>query len=137
MAYPHLHLGVELFLNALWLAIALAATALWLTSRTTARTRRKTVAGAVALACIAILLFPVISATDDLHAMQAAAEEPNTGKKLDAHSATHPALPAASSDCTVAILPVHSYLVHTESVSPYSHLATTTVYNRPPPRLAA
>lgn len=35
----------------------------------------------IALACLLVLLFPVISATDDLHAMRAEMEESSPGKR--------------------------------------------------------
>ena len=37
--------------------------------------------GLLALGCLLVLLFPIISATDDLHAMRAEMEEPGASKR--------------------------------------------------------
>jgi hypothetical protein len=67
---------MELFLNLLWLLLAIPAYCLWRKAR-----RGPSVDGhsslqcLFALGCALILLFPVVSATDDLHAMRAEMEE--------------------------------------------------------------
>lgn len=73
---------MELFLNLCWLALLLPAFLLWrrrivLTGPNT-RLRgyeRRPLIFVGALGCALILLFPVISATDDLHAMRPEMEE--------------------------------------------------------------
>lgn len=71
---------MELLLNLAWLLLALPAYLLW--RRTTAKQRDG--AGALqcllALGCALVMLFPVISATDDLHAMRAEMEESPASK---------------------------------------------------------
>jgi hypothetical protein len=74
---------MELLLNLVWLLLALPGYWLW----------RKRAAGGrqehaftglqclLALGCMLILLFPVISATDDLHAMRCEVEEPGMNKR--------------------------------------------------------
>jgi hypothetical protein len=67
---------MELFLNLVWLLLAMPAYCLWRKAR-----RGPNVEGhsslqyLLALGCALVLLFPVVSATDDLHAMRAEMEE--------------------------------------------------------------
>ncbi|HEV2721927.1 MAG TPA: hypothetical protein VG323_18040 [Thermoanaerobaculia bacterium] len=72
---------MELLLNVLWLAVALAAFALCTRG---GRDRRRI----VVTACIVALLFPIISITDDLAASVAAVEETVAARRVmdaDAH----------------------------------------------------
>ncbi len=68
---------MELLLNLIWLALAVGA----LFAFVRGRCRSAWLAGVpyrkslVALACVAVLLFPVVSASDDLHPTQAVMEE--------------------------------------------------------------
>jgi hypothetical protein len=72
---------MELFLNLCWLSLLLPAYFLWRQkSASAASSRDKAMAGhplvfLCALGCAVTLLFPVISATDDLHAMRPEMEE--------------------------------------------------------------
>ena len=67
---------MELLLNLAWLLLALPAFGLWRTSRTTHASRTfGSLQCLLALGCILVVLFPVVSATDDLHAMRAEMEE--------------------------------------------------------------
>jgi hypothetical protein len=69
----------ELLLNVAWVLLALPAYWLW--------RRRADVRGIgalqclLALGCVLVLLFPVISATDDLHAMRAEMEDSAVSKR--------------------------------------------------------
>jgi hypothetical protein len=67
---------MELLLNLAWLLLALPAYWLWC-SRSVAAVARKPSAWQClfALGCVIVVLFPVISATDDLCAMRAEFEE--------------------------------------------------------------
>lgn len=70
---------MELALNLAWLLLALPAYWLWRRSR---GTRGMTsLQCLLALGCALVLLFPVISATDDLHAMRAELEDAATSKR--------------------------------------------------------
>jgi hypothetical protein len=76
---------MELFLNLCWLSLLLPAWLLWW-RRNGAGSPAKSAAVrplvfVCALGCVLILLFPVISATDDLHAMRAEMEESSPGKR--------------------------------------------------------
>jgi hypothetical protein len=69
---------MELFLNLCWLSLLLPAWLLW-RQRTSApgpiHLAARPLVFICALGCILVLLFPVISATDDLHPMRAEMEE--------------------------------------------------------------
>jgi hypothetical protein len=73
---------MELLLNLAWLLLAIPAYQLWRNS--TPRKRRYGFSSRqclLALGCVLVLLFPVISATDDLHAMRAEMEESPASKR--------------------------------------------------------
>lgn len=69
---------MELLLNLAWVLLALPAFWLW---RQTPRVRHASKLNCfLVLSCVLVLLFPVISATDDLHALRAEMEEPGPNK---------------------------------------------------------
>ena len=70
---------MELLLNLAWLLLALPAYWLW-QGRGRAR-RFSSLQCLLALGCALVVLFPVISATDDLRAMRAEMEESPTSKR--------------------------------------------------------
>ena len=78
---------MELFLNLCWLSLLLPAYLLWRERLAAAAVGRRKDSGArplvviCALGCALVLLFPVISASDDLHAMRAEMEESSPGKR--------------------------------------------------------
>ena len=73
---------MELLLNLVWLLLAIPAYRLWRNSTPACRRHGVTsVQCLLALSCGLVLLFPVISATDDLHAMRAEMEESPTSKR--------------------------------------------------------
>ena len=78
---------MELLLNLAWLLLALPAYWLWRDSRTTARRFRPS-HSLLALGCMLIVLFPVVSATDDLRAMRPEIEESSNSKRgvCESHS---------------------------------------------------
>jgi len=79
---------MELLLNLAWLLLALPAYWLWQRSfHTRAQGRLGSLQCLLALGCLLVLLFPVISATDDLHAMRAEMEESSPGKRSARQSA--------------------------------------------------
>ena len=69
---------MELLLNIAWMLSALPAYWLW---RRAAARGLKLLPCLLALGCVLVLLFPVISATDDLHAMRAEMEDSATSKR--------------------------------------------------------
>ena len=73
---------MELFLNLVWLLLALPAYSLWRSARSAQSGGRfSSLQCFLALAGVLILLFPVVSATDDLHAMRAEIEESGPNKR--------------------------------------------------------
>jgi hypothetical protein len=74
---------MELFLNTVWLLLALTTLGFWVSLCHARRNRWLLFRGLIVLGCVLTLLFPVISMTDDLHAQQAAMEDAAvTTKKL-------------------------------------------------------
>jgi hypothetical protein len=73
---------MELFLNLAWTLLALPAYWLWRSARGVRSQRHfSSLQCLLALASVLVLLFPVISATDDLLAMRAEIEESAPGKR--------------------------------------------------------
>jgi hypothetical protein len=78
---------MELFLNLCWLSLLVPAYLLWRERLAVAAEGRgkgpgaRTLVFVCALGCAFILLFPVISASDDLHAMRAEMEESSPSKR--------------------------------------------------------
>lgn len=73
---------MELLLNLAWFVLAVPAYLLWRSSR--AANRRygfSSLQCFLVLGCVLVLLFPVISATDDLHAMRNEIEESSVSKR--------------------------------------------------------
>lgn len=67
---------MELALNVVWLLLALPAFIVW--RRQTASTRSSAI---ILLGCLLALLFPIVSATDDLHSLTAEIEESSPSKR--------------------------------------------------------
>lgn len=79
---------MELLLNLAWMLLALPALWLWRQDTGARAARRVTsLQCLLALGCALVLLFPVISASDDLHAMRAEIEESATSKRTMRHVA--------------------------------------------------
>jgi len=80
---------MELLLNILWLALAVPAVWIWL--RKPAYARPQQFFGRyrpfLLLGCALIVLFPVVSATDDLNAMRPEMEESSFSNRQLRHSA--------------------------------------------------
>lgn len=73
---------MELLLNLAWLLLALPAYWLWRSSRTApARRKATSLQSLLALGCLLVILFPVISATDDLLAVRNEMEEAPASKR--------------------------------------------------------
>jgi hypothetical protein len=85
---------LEIFLNIVWLCVGLALSAWWLRAvrRGDSDMRWSTL---IAVCLLVLLLFPVISMTDDLVAMSAPAETEHNGVRR--HDAVH-AMPVALLD---------------------------------------
>jgi hypothetical protein len=129
---------MELVLNTAWVLLSLSALAVWLAGE---RLRKQSLVPAlIALACVFVLLFPVISATDDLYTAQFPLEDtptvtqsvknPSTVGSAPHHSAT-PAIVPASNQMLWRVL------AHTTAESPttsVSFLSPFELEGRAPPR---
>ena len=75
---------MELLLNLFWLTLAVPAVWIWRHESACAEDRRRfgRLRPFLLLGCILMLLFPVVSATDDLHAMGQEIEESSPSKRL-------------------------------------------------------
>jgi len=74
--------NMELLLNLAWLLLALPAYWLWRRDCGVQSGRRfSSLQCLLALGCLLVLLFPVVSATDDLRAMRAEMEESGPSKR--------------------------------------------------------
>jgi hypothetical protein len=100
---------MELVLNLFWLSLLLPAFLLWrqrATSNSSSRRAKKPVAPPLFFACVIgcalVLLFPVISASDDLHAMRPEMEESERAFRHAGHCATTPHAVAPCSHLFVA-----------------------------------
>jgi hypothetical protein len=73
---------MELLLNLAWLLLVLPAYGIWRQGAVAKRPNRfNSLQGLLALGCLLVLLFPIISATDDVHAMRAEMEESGASKR--------------------------------------------------------
>lgn len=72
---------MELLLNLTWLFLALPAYWLWRDSRCAPGRRFASIQILLALGCMLVILFPVISASDDLVAMRTEMEESSSSKR--------------------------------------------------------
>src|SRR6266849_9063576 len=102
---------METILNLVWLGVALTSTALWFLRGSLCK-RNPTVrirAEIIAMGCAILLLFPVISLTDDLHpeilAVDAVSGKRN-GVSLIAHTARpHEPAPKAGIHSQTGVIP--------------------------------
>lgn len=74
---------MELLLNLAWILLALPAYWLWRQDAAARAARRvSSLQCLLALGCVLVLLFPVISASDDLHVMRAEMEESSSKRTV-------------------------------------------------------
>jgi hypothetical protein len=75
---------MELLLNVFWLTSALFALGLWWRDSVSTQPGhiRSRLPKFLLLACVLILLFPVVSVTDDLHPLRPEMEESSPSKKI-------------------------------------------------------
>src|SRR5208283_1473717 len=78
---------MELFLNLCWLALLLPAYLLWRRRVSSEPWTRASFVIICTLGCSLVLLFPVVSASDDLHAVGQAMEESERGFRHSGHCA--------------------------------------------------
>jgi hypothetical protein len=74
---------MELLLNLFWLLLAMPAYWLWRYSRTASqRCQFQALQCFLALGCLLVILFPVVSASDDMRAMRTEMEESSSKKSI-------------------------------------------------------
>jgi hypothetical protein len=95
---------MELFLNLCWLALLVPAYLLWRRRVSSGPWTRASFAIICTLGCALVMLFPIISASDDLHAVGQAMEESKRSFLHDANCSCslHPSLGAFSSAVPVS-----------------------------------
>jgi hypothetical protein len=86
---------MELLLNLLWLTLALPAVWMWRHQSVYAQhyQRFARVRPFLLFGCVLMLLFPVVSATDDLYTMRQEAEESSPSKRIVKQAAADKSLP--------------------------------------------
>ena len=129
---------MELLLNLAWLLLALPAYWLWQNSRAPhSRRRFSSRQCLLALGCALVVLFPVVSATDDLHALCAAFEESPLSKRSVRQSVSEKA-PAQAHQAlvsTAVFTTAHAEFWYRGPSSSYVALSTPAIYEtgRAPP----
>jgi hypothetical protein len=96
---------MEVLLNLLWFALCNLAAWHWLQRWRRGNQRRSMAVQLSALACLLVLLFPVISATDDLYAAQLALETSDTQKSSKGSLSGKSSFPQVNHHARSAALP--------------------------------
>ena len=128
--------GMELFLNLAWVLVTAAMAVLWLRFGLREGIDRRT--QAVALVVLILILFPVISVSDDLFSLQNPAEADCCLRRDDIVPVAHFTFPAIA-DLTlplIADLPpgvLRPAVRRDEAVLFEDHPALAAIDNRPPP----
>jgi hypothetical protein len=131
---------MELLLNSAWALVAIISLCLWLRldCRDAAERRRSF----VVILMLVVILFPVISVSDDLWSIQNPAEENSLHRRdrlIASHHSITPGIAflpvSAMAEQIVVVRQISSLLV--PSLGTVENLAFDAIENRPPPRLAA
>jgi hypothetical protein len=133
---------VEVFLNIAWLALSTSITVIWICGLRNAPAQSRQVdrkLQLLALAMLIVILFPVISMTDDMQAMSAAEIEHVTRRADLLPNSDHPAdlivppdLSSFSSRHPFNLQALARVELSIENVRPESR-STRQLANRPPP----
>ena len=129
-------MSMELFLNSVWALLALAIVCFWLRQESPGHTRRRS--PFIALVMLIVVLFPVISVSDDLWSMQNPAETDSCQRRAHLASSPHSLFPAISAlpESPFAGLASHwQQLIVSANLAPRTvdNPAFDAVQNRPPP----
>jgi len=102
---------MEVFLNLCWLLVVLPAFLTWRRQRPFSfRRAHGDMLSLAALVCALVLLFPIISASDDLHAFRQEAEESSSRLKAGGANGAH----SVASTHVPAAIPVRTLFVPPE-----------------------
>ena len=131
---------MELLLNLAWLLLALPAYWLWRERRIVRLGRRSSLQCLLSLTCMLVILFPVISATDDLHVMRAEMEESLTSKRSVCQRSAEKALVCQHQPALAFLVPVlfvesEEWRAPSSSSVPIASLASIAPAGRSPPVL--
>ncbi len=129
-------MGMELFFNSVWALVATASVVLWLRSGRRGIAERRL--SFVSLVMLIVILFPVISVSDDLWSIQNPAEADSSQRRDHQVTSHHSIFPAT------AILPVPAVAelsfvsqrvpAQPERIQPgVDDAALGPIQNRPPP----
>jgi hypothetical protein len=133
---------MELLLNLVWLLLAFPAFWVWRIAKNRPGPSQPSRYCWLTLACILILLFPVVSATDDLLAIRPEMEEANSqdalgnphhGKLLTSVRAAHNSYASPATLCSVGPEPAISGLVAQPTMLPLANHLVITRAGRAPP----
>jgi len=97
---------MELLLNILWVLLTVPAVLVWMRTPEQRLSSKRGLCSLFVLGCALLLLFPVISASDDLHAMRPEIEESTASKKIAIHVVAPHASPAWGLACAVTLVSV-------------------------------
>lgn len=127
---------MEFFLNIVWLCLACLSVCLWL--RYDPRTGAQRRLAMIALGMLLLILFPVISVSDDLWSIQNPAETDTCLRRSELASSVHHVLPAQSALPTFTSSPVatQNWVLLAPAGSHAQPVVTPgqgPVENRPPP----
>lgn len=127
---------MELFFNSVWALVAVASVCFWL--RLGLRTPEHRHLSVVGLAMLVVILFPVISVSDDLWSLQNPAETDTSQRRIHRDCCSHSPFPAAAVVPEPAVYQPNFGFVRIEtprhSMLPVmSNPALDPVENRPPP----
>jgi hypothetical protein len=92
---------MELLLNVIWMTLAMGAFWIFLHSRPATGRHVSYHKSLIALACVTLLLFPIVSASDDLHPTQALVED---ATKRIQHAVSPQQLPGSHS--AIPLVPI-------------------------------
>jgi hypothetical protein len=127
---------MELFLNSVWALVGIAIVCLWLQHERSNKTDRRL--PFIALVMLIVILFPVISVSDDLWSIQNPAETDTCQRRNHLGNSPHSALHAMSAIPSTGFAGLD---LSSRSFSPPLQLPTVSVenpafrsiQNRPPP----
>ena len=128
-------LQMEMILNLVWVLGAIASVALWL--RVAHRNGASPRAQFVARLLLLVIVFPVISVTDDLQALQNPAELDCCARRHHAASCTHSILSAVAAPPPLAMAELSSSFMRVALPDnpplPLKTPALESIRSRPPP----
>jgi len=127
---------MEIFLNLVWAALALAGVSYW--SCTQRRKCAEQGSPLVALAMLVVILFPVISVSDDLWSIQNPAETDTTQRRIQVVPDSSPNFSASWALPELDVPPIRFEFIGIEiprfqATCGIASVMTSATENRPPP----